>query len=69
MADLQEAVNVLDNSSKSRASKAAAQAILAKVYLSQPSPNYSGAQVLCETIINGGEFKLESNYHDVFIQN
>ncbi|WP_405246310.1 RagB/SusD family nutrient uptake outer membrane protein [Cellulophaga sp. Asnod2-G02] len=64
--DLQEAVSVLDNSSKSRASKAAAQGILAKVYLSQATPNYSGAQQLCEAIINSSEFALESNFHDVF---
>lgn len=66
VADLQEAVAVLDNSSKARASKAAAQALLAKVYLTQPSPNYSGAQQLCEDIINSGEFELQSNYSDVF---
>ena len=66
VADLQEAVAVLDNSSKSRASRAAAQALLAKVYLTQPSPNYTGAQQLCESIINSGEFDLESNYYDVF---
>lgn len=64
--DLQEAVNVLDNSSKSRASKAAAQGILAKVYLTQPNRNYSGALQLCEAIINSGQFDLESNYSDVF---
>ena len=64
--DLQEAVNNLDNSFKSRASKAAAQGILAKVYLSQPSPDYPAAQQLCEAIINGGEFSLEDNFHDVF---
>lgn len=64
--DLQEAVNTLDNSSKSRASKAAAQALLAKVYLTQASPNYTGAQQLCEAIINSMEFDLESNFHDVF---
>lgn len=66
ISDLQEAINNLNNSSKSRASKAAAQGILAKVYLTQPSPNYAGAQQLCETIINGGEFALEQNFRDVF---
>ncbi|RIA10773.1 SusD-like starch-binding protein associating with outer membrane [Flavobacteriaceae bacterium MAR_2010_72] len=66
IADFQEAINVLDNTYKSRASKAAAQALLAKVYLTQASPNYSGAQQLCETIINGGGFSLMSNYYDVF---
>ena len=65
IADLQEAVNTLDNTHKSRASKAAAQALLAKVYLTQGT-NYSGALQLCETIINSGEFELESNFSDVF---
>ncbi|WP_142786379.1 RagB/SusD family nutrient uptake outer membrane protein [Changchengzhania lutea] len=64
--DFQEAINVLDNTYKSRASKAAAQALLAKVYLTQASPNYSGAQQLCEAIINSGQFELEPNYSDVF---
>jgi len=63
--DLQEAINVLDNSHKSRASKAAAQGILAKVYLTQSGPNYSGARQLCEAIISSG-FDLEDNFHDVF---
>jgi len=66
IADLQEAVGVLGNGSKGRASKAAAQGILAKVYLSQATPNYSAAQQLCEAIINSGEFSLQSNYSDVF---
>ncbi len=64
--DLQEAVNVLDNTFKSRASKAAAQGILAKVLMTQPSPDYSGAQQLCEAIISSGEFSLEPIYDDVF---
>ncbi len=66
IADLQEAVDVLDNSHKGRASRAAAQGILAKAYLSQASPNYSGAEALCEAIIGSGEFSLMSNYSDVF---
>lgn len=66
ISDLQEAVDNLDNRYKSRASKAAAQGILAKVYLSQPSPNYPAAQQLCEAIINSGEFSLQDNFHDVF---
>lgn len=64
--DLQEAVNVLDNTHKARASRAAAQGILAKVYMSQPTPNYPGAEQLCEAIINSGEFALENNFSDVF---
>ncbi len=64
--DLEEAVAVLDNSSKSRASKAAAQGILAKVYLSLSTPNYSGAEALCEAIISSSDYSLMPNYHDVF---
>ena len=64
--DLQEAVSVLDNTYKARASQAAAQGILAKVYLSQPSPNYSGAEQLCETIINSNEFSLQQNLSEGF---
>lgn len=66
VADLLEAISVLDNSFKARASRAAAQALLAKVYLTQASPNYAAAQQLCEAIIDSGEFDLESNYADVF---
>lgn len=65
-ADLQEGVDYLDNSSKSRASKAAAQGMLAKVYLSQPTPNYDGAKTLCESIINTAGLSLEANFSDVF---
>ena len=66
VADLQEAIAKLDNSYKARASKAAAQGILAKVYLSQPTPNYSGAKGLCEAIIADGAFNLQTNFSDVF---
>ncbi len=65
--DLQEAVNNLDNTHKARASKAAAQALLAKVYLTQPNRNYSGAQQLCQDIMTGtGGFTLMPDYRDVF---
>jgi hypothetical protein len=64
--DLQAGVANLDNSNKSRASKAAAQGILAKVYLTQPTRNYSGAKLLCEDIINSTKFSLQSNFSDVF---
>ena len=63
IADLQEGVTHLDNSHKSRASKAAAQGLLAKVYLTKPTPNYAGAKQLCEDITG---FALESNFRDVF---
>ncbi|MDO6596565.1 RagB/SusD family nutrient uptake outer membrane protein [Oceanihabitans sp. 2_MG-2023] len=62
--DLLEAANTLDNTYKSRASQAAAQALLAKVYLTQGT-NYVAAQQLCESII-GGQYSLQSNYYDVF---
>jgi hypothetical protein len=66
VSDLQEGVENLDNTYKSRASKAAAQGLLAKVYLTQPSPNYSGAEQLCQAIISSGEFALEADFNDVF---
>lgn len=66
VADLQDGVANLSNGSKSRASKAAAQGLLAKVYLTQPTPNYDGARALCEAIVNSGEFSLEPNFRDVF---
>lgn len=66
VSDLLEAVNSLDNTYKSRASKAAAQALLAKVYMTKPNPNYTDAKLLCEDIINTGQFQLQTNFHDVF---
>ena len=64
--DLQEAAGALDNTHKSRASKAAAQGLLAKAYLSQPSPNYSGAQQMCEAVISSGDYSLMTDFNDVF---
>ncbi|MTI40107.1 RagB/SusD family nutrient uptake outer membrane protein [Fulvivirga lutimaris] len=64
--DLQEAVGALDNAHRSRASRAAAQGLLAKVYLSQPTPNYQEAQALCEAVMGGGEYSLMPNFNDVF---
>ena len=64
--DLQDGVANLNNTHKSRASRAAAQALLAKVYLTQENRNYAGAQQLCEDIINSGEFSLQEDFHDVF---
>ncbi len=64
--DLQEAVEVLDNSHKSRASRGAAQGILAKVYLSQATPNYGDAEDLCEAIISSGAYSLQTDFYDVF---
>ena len=66
VSDLLEASNSLDNTHKSRASKAAAQGLLAKVYLTQGSPNYAGAEQLCKAIIDSKEFALEADFNDVF---
>jgi len=63
VADLTTAAANLDNSSKTRASKAAAQGILAKVQLTRG--NYSAARSLCESIVGSG-FALEPNFKDVF---
>ncbi len=66
--DLQEAVDALGSPSKSRASRAAAQGILAKVYMSQETPDYAAAELLCEAIIASGEYTLEPNFEDIFYQ-
>lgn len=63
--DLTTAISGLDNSSKNRASQAAAQALLAKVYLTQATPNYIEAQLLCESVM-GGSFRLIDNFNDIF---
>lgn len=65
-ADFQEAIDNLDNSFKSRASKAAAQGLLAKAYLTQENPNYAGAEQLCLDIVNSGAFVLQESFNDVF---
>lgn len=65
-ADLTEAAGALDNSSKSRASKAAAQGLLAKSYLTRANRNYAGAVQLCEAIIGSDEFSLMEDFSDVF---
>ncbi len=62
--DLETAVAGLDNGNKTRASKAAAQTLLAKVYLTH-SKNYSQAQGLCEDVMESG-FSLMTNFNDVF---
>ena len=64
--DLQEAISNLDNTHKSRASKAAAQGLLAKVYLTQDNRNYSAAAQLCQDIMNTPGFALQANFKDVF---
>lgn len=67
VADLSDAVDMLGTDGpKSRASKGAAQALLAKVYLSQPTPNYTQAQVLCEAVMSSMQYDLMDNFNDVF---
>ncbi|MGJ8593203.1 MAG: RagB/SusD family nutrient uptake outer membrane protein [Aquaticitalea sp.] len=65
VSDLQTAVSGLDNRFKTRGSKAAAQGLLAKVYLTLEDPQYLQAQLLCEEIINSGQYNLV-NFNDVF---
>lgn len=63
VSDLTTAVNGLQGGSYDRASKSAAQALLAKVYLTLG--NYSEAQTLCEAVMSAG-YTLEPNFKDVF---
>ena len=66
VADLQFAVaSDLDNSYRTRASKAAAQTFLAKVYLTLGT-NYLEAQRLLEAVMDSGDYALESNFLDIF---
>ncbi len=64
VSDLTTAVAGLDNTYITRASKAAAEALLAKVYLTQGT-NYTQAQILLESVMGSG-FGLEPNFKDVF---
>ena len=64
VSDLTTAIASLDNTYKNRASKAAAQALLAKVYLTLGT-NYVQAQQLCEAVMGSG-FGLQPNFNDVF---
>ena len=67
VSDLQKAIATLDNTQINRASKRAAQALLAKVYLTMHT-NYTEAQQLCEAIIvqEGATIGLMTNFKDVF---
>ncbi|MEL4308654.1 RagB/SusD family nutrient uptake outer membrane protein [Joostella sp. CR20] len=64
ISDLEVAIANLNNNYKNRASKAAAQTLLAKVYLTLGT-NYGEAQTLLESVMNSG-YDLEPNFQDVF---
>lgn len=66
VADLEEAIGTLDNTFKSRASRAAAQGLLAKVHMTKENRDYASALQLCQDIINSGDYALESDFTDVF---
>lgn len=68
VSDLNSAISGgLSTAYKTRATKAAAQGLLAKVYLTIATPEaYTNAQLICEEIINSKKFSLMNNFHDVF---
>lgn len=63
VSDLTAAMGALDDTYRNRASKSAAQALLAKVHLTLG--NYSDAKSLCESVMNAG-YSLEPEFKDVF---
>ena len=63
--DLNRAIETLTNGSKNRASRAAAQTLLAKVYMTTENKRYLEAQQLCESVMSSG-FSLETNFKDIF---
>ena len=62
--DLNFAISSLEASYTTRASKPAAQALLAKVELTRG--NYGEARSLLESVVNNYSFSLEPNFADVF---
>ncbi|MCC7507629.1 MAG: RagB/SusD family nutrient uptake outer membrane protein [Saprospiraceae bacterium] len=70
--DLKDAINVLPHKEeypaqdKGRVTKAAAQALLAKLYMLEK--DYAQAEILCLDIINSGRYDLMPKYSDVFTQ-
>lgn len=65
ISDLKVAIATLDNTYKGRASKVAAQALLAKVYLTLGT-NAAEAKALCEDVIATPGLSLQTSYNDVF---
>jgi len=66
--DLNDAISGLEDnpSDYGRASIPAAQFLLAKVKLSQPSPDASGAESLMSSVINNPRFSLLSDFSDLW---
>jgi len=64
VSDLETAVSQLNNDYRTRASRSAAEALLAKVQLTLG--NYTAARTLLESVVTTGGFSLESNFSDVF---
>lgn len=67
VSDLNDAVSMLPGRSaiaEGRASNGAANALLAKVYLT--TGDYGSANSAINAVISSGDYKLESNYNDVF---
>lgn len=66
--DLNDAISGLEDnpSDYGRASIPAAQFLLAKVKLSQPSPDASGAESLMTAVINNPRFSLLSDFSDLW---
>lgn len=66
--DLNDAISGLEDnpSDYGRASIPAAQFLLAKVKLSQPSPDASGAESLMTSVINNPRFSLLSDFSDLW---
>lgn len=66
--DLQSAVAGITHTYTTRATSDAAKALLAKVYLTLDTPNYTQAQLLCEELINSNNYRLLDDFYDVFYQ-
>jgi tetratricopeptide (TPR) repeat protein len=64
VSDLTTAVSNLTNDYRTRASRSAAQALLAKVHLTLG--NYDDARALLEAVVSSGGYDLEANFSDVF---
>lgn len=65
VSDLKTAADNLDNTYINRASRAAARTLLAQVYLRMET-NYGEAQTLLESVINSGDYSLQSDFKDIF---